>query len=129
MKELAGLKWNVTPELLELAKENPMLPIFAEVYYEVVADDGYNDWVGEITSARIDSICNGRYRTWTLSDAEDDREAFVEENAPEELLKEWESMDSAEYDKEVGKWIDQRHWLKCIVVHIDLPDDLPSTDW
>lgn len=126
MKELAGLKWNVTPKLLELAKENPMLPIFAEVYYEVVADVGYMDWIGEITHARVDSIWNGARRCWTLSEVEDDSESFVEDEAPEELLEKWEDMDNADYDKAVDEWIKSLPWMKCIIVYVDLPDDLPE---
>lgn len=129
MNVLAGLKWNVTPKLLELAKENPTLPIIAEVYYEVVPDDSFTEWMGEITSARIDLIWSGRGRTWSLSEAEDDSETFTEENAPEELLKKWEDMDNVEYDKAVGEWIKSLHWLKCIIVHVDLPDDLPGANW
>lgn len=126
MNKMTGLKWNIALELLELAKENPMLPIFAEVYYEVVADVGYMDWIGEITHARVDSIWNGARRCWTLSEVEDDSESFVEDEAPEELMGKWEDMDNADYDKAVDEWIKSLPWMKCIIVHVDLPDDLPD---
>jgi hypothetical protein len=127
MNKMTGLKWNIAPELLELAKENPTLPIFAEVYYEVVAlDVGYMDWIGEITNARVDSIWNGARRCSTLSEVEDDSESFVRDEAPEELLEKWEDMDNADYDKAVDEWIKSLPWMKCIIVYVDLPDDLPD---
>jgi len=57
---------------------------------------------------------------------EDDSESFVGDEASEELLEKWEDMDNADYDKAVDEWIKSLPWMKCIIVHVGLPDDLPD---
>jgi hypothetical protein len=43
-------------KLIELVKANPTLPIVAAVDSDVVCDDGFAWWLGEITNAEINEV-------------------------------------------------------------------------
>lgn len=122
-------KESATLELMKLAKENPGLPIIAEVNSEVVADDGYMTWFGEVTEAHVEYIWTGRtysemFRTWTLDDALMENDTFIEENAPASLKQKLEKLSDADFGKEANEWIKSLNWKKCIVVYVDVPDNL-----
>lgn len=128
-EKVKGEKGPATLELLKLAEENPGLPIIAEVNSDVVADDGYMSWFGEVTEAHIEYIWTGRtysemFRTWTLNDALMESDTFVEENAPEALKQKLKKLNDADFHKEASKWIKSLPWKKCIVVYVDVPDNL-----
>lgn len=68
-----------------LITKNPELPIFAEVDSEVVADDGYNTWFGEMRGAYIDrtgdpqvdrEICR-MVDSWGMKTAENDKVILI----------------------------------------------------
>lgn len=128
-KKVESKRTVVTLELLKLAEENPELPIIAEVNSDVVADDGYMSWFGEVTEAHVEYIWTGRtysemFRTWTLNDALMESDTFIEENAPEVLKQKLENLNDADFDKEASKWIKSLPWKKCIIVYVDVPDNL-----
>lgn len=128
-KKVEGKRSLATLELLKLAEENPELPIIAEVNSDVVADDGYISWFGEITEAHVEYIWTGRtysemFRTWTLDDALMENDTFIEENAPEVLKQKLEKLSDTDFDKAVNEWIKSLPWKKCIVVYVDVPDNL-----
>lgn len=128
-KKAEDEKESATLELLKLTKENPRLPIIAEVNSEVVADDGYISWFGEITEAHVEHVWTGgtyneMFRTWTLNEALMENDAFIEENAPETLKQKLEKLNDTDFDKEANEWIKSLPWKKCIVVYIDVPDNL-----
>ena len=113
-----------TLELLILAEENPELPIIAEVDSEVVAEDGYIFWFGEVTGACVEYVLAGEDHSWTLSEALMENDAFVEENAPEALKQKLEKLNDADFDKEANEWIKSLPWKKCILVYVDVPDHI-----
>lgn len=127
-KKAEDEKESAALELLKLAKENPGLPIIAEVNSDVVADDGYMSWFGEITEAHVESVWTGTYnemlRTWTLNEALMENDSFIEENAPESLKQKLEKLNDTDFDKETSKWIKSLPWKKCIIVYVDVPDNL-----
>lgn len=127
-KKAEDEKESAALELLKLAKENPGLPIIAEVNSDVVADDGYMSWFGEITEAHVESVWTGTYnemlRTWTLNEALMENDSFIEENAPESLKQKLEKLNDTDFDKETSKWIKSLSWKKCIIVYVDVPDNL-----
>lgn len=123
-KQVEGKRSSATLELLKLAEENPELPIIAEVDSEVVAEDGYIFWFGEVTGTCVDYVLAGEYHSWTLSEALMENDAFVEENAPEALKQKLEKLNDADFDKEANEWIKSLPWKKCILVYVDVPDHI-----
>lgn len=123
-KQVEGKRSSATLELLKLAEENPERPIIAEVDSEVVAEDGYMFWFGEVTGACVEYVLAGEYHSWTLSEALMENDAFVEENAPEALKQKLEKLNDADFDKEANEWIKSLPWKKCILVYVDVPDHI-----
>lgn len=128
-KKVESKRTVATLELLKLTEENPELPIIAEVNSDVVADDGYMSWFGEVTEAHIEYIWTGRtysemFRTWTLNDALMENDSFIEENAPEFLKQKLEKLNDTDFDKEANEWIKSLPWKKCIIVYVDVPNNL-----
>lgn len=101
---------------------NPELPIFAEVDSEVVADDGYNTWIGEMRDAYITELWSGRSKTWEHDEAKNEPDDFLDSECP--YLDEWADLSQAEYDERCDRWIETRPWMKCIVIVVGTPDDL-----
>lgn len=133
-KKVKEEKESATLKLLKLAEENPGLPIIAEVNSNVVADDGYMSWFGEVTEAHVEYILTGRTysemfriffnETWTLNEALMENDTFIEENAPESLKRKLEKLNDTDFDKAANEWIKSLPWKKCIVVYVDVPDNL-----
>lgn len=129
MKKVEGKSGLAMLELLKLAEENPGLQIIAEVDSDVVADDCFASWFGEVTGAHVEYIWTGRtfygtYRTWTLDEALIENDSFVEENAPELLKQKLEKLSDADFDKVAIKWIKSLPWKKCIIVYVGVPDSI-----
>lgn len=125
MEEKAeGKRSLATLELLKLSEENPELPIIAEVDSEVVAEDGYMWWFGEVTGACVEYVLAGEDHSWTLSEALIENSSFVEENAPEPLQQKLEKLSDADFNKEANKWIKSLPWKKCIIVYVDVPNHI-----
>lgn len=104
-KKVEVKRSSATLELLKLAEENPGLQIIAEVDSDVVAEDGYMFWFGEVTGALVDYFLAGEYHSWTLSEALIENCSFIEENAPEPLQQKLEKLSDADFNKEANKWI------------------------
>lgn len=100
-------------ELLELIKQNPGLPIVPMVDSEIVADDGYNRWLGSWGQAHIDEYLIGA-----------DHLHFKEDDDIEDVLsdvigyKNYEAMT----DEQAKEAYDALEWVRAIIVNIDLPD-------
>lgn len=124
MKKVESKRSSATLELLKLAEENPELPIIAEVDSEVVAEDGYIFWFGEVTGACVEYVLAGEDHSWTLNEALMENDAFVEENAPEALKQKLEKLNDVDFDKEANEWIKSLPWKKCILVYVDVPDHI-----
>lgn len=123
-KQVESKKVLATLELLELAEENPGLPIIAEVDSEVVAEDGCMFWFGEVTGALVDCVWAGPYHSWTLSEALIENYSFIEENAPEHLQQKLDKLNDADFNKAANEWIKSLPWKKCIIVHVGVPDSI-----
>ena len=129
--------------LLDLASENPDLPIICMVDCEVVCDFDYGRWLAQLGYSRIGEFASYNDRFY------DDRELFKEEyyDRNDEILCErfgyspWKSP----YNGARGKYSDQeiekniaaekkldayldevaeKSFVKCIILYIDLPDDI-----
>lgn len=127
-KKVESKRTVATLELLKLTEENPELPIIAEVNSDVVADDGYMSWFGEVTEAHIEYIWTGTYnemlRTWTLNEALMENDSFIEENAPESLKRKLEKLNDTDFDEVSSRWINSLPWKKCIIAYVDVPDNI-----
>lgn len=123
-KQVEGKRSLATLALLKLAEENPGLPIIVEVDSEVVAEDGYMFWFGEVTGACVEYVLSREYHSWTLSEALIENCSFIEENAPEPLQQKLEKLSDADFNKEANKWIKSLPWKKCIIVYVDVPDHI-----
>ena len=103
-------------ELFRLMRQNPDLPIVAMVDSEIVADDGYNRWLGAWGSCEIGEYLVGEGQVH-FRDDEDDEEM-------ERLVEEMLGTDNCEaITPELIKDTYQNlRWTKAIIVNIDLPE-------
>lgn len=108
-------------ELLNLIKENPTLPIYAWVYWEVVGDDCHS-WLGQFGSACIREYANVEpygynEQTMVFKDEDEDYIQYLMEN---------EFHDSGLYltEEEAQSKADNLEYKKAIFVNIDLPNSI-----
>lgn len=104
-------------ELFRLMQENPDLPVVPMVDSDIVANGGYNRWVGSWGRSYIDEYVEGEeyihFREeddwgeieWALTDGFMDYETF-EGLSDEEAKSEYAALP----------------WIKAIIVNIDLPE-------
>lgn len=107
---------NNREELFKLMQENPDLPVVPMVDSEIVADDGYNRWLGAWGSSYIGEYFVGEERVHFRED--DDLSevcAVVEETLDSEA---WGVMSDEEYLAAYA----EMPWIKAIIVNIDLPE-------
>lgn len=111
-----AIKWQTrakTRELFELIRDNPDLPILPFVDSEIVADDGYNRWIGSWGSSHIIE--------YVMVEMYNDYPEMVEKGETEQY--EEFLYDCAEMtEEEVQEHIKGIEWIKAIAVNIDLPD-------
>ncbi|WP_337439124.1 hypothetical protein [Acidaminococcus fermentans] len=114
-------------ELLKLAAENPSLPIVAMVQYEVVADDSFSYWLGEIDAVDVEELWVSDGRTWTREDAEYECLSIVDDYAPDDVVAQIERLPDEKLREQAAmEWINGLPWMKCIVIFIGTPDDLTN---
>lgn len=103
-------------ELFRLMRENPDLPVVAMVDSEIVADDGYNRWLGAWGYCEIGEYFIGEERVYFR---EDDDPSEIERVLCEQYgIDGWESLS----DEEAAKVYAELPWVKAIIVNIDLPE-------
>lgn len=103
-------------ELFKLMQEHPELPIVAMVDSEIVADDGYNRWLGAWGSSYIGEYLVGEEQVHFRDDDDPEEiDRVVEGNLDSEA---WGVMSDEEYLKAYK----EMPWVKAIIVNIDLPD-------
>ncbi len=115
--------------LIKILTMYPNLPIIANVYSEVVADDGYAFWYGDVkeSSYYTDTLWAGSEKTWSLADALDDIIEFFELEFPEKLIGDIYDLSDEEFDKLMEKaerFILSLPWKKYIVLNVTTPDSL-----
>ena len=121
-----------TEKLLALAAQHPKLPIMALVDSEVVANDDFNTWWGDVFAVSIEELWrnpNEGGKTWTKDEALGDVFDFAEYNS--EYLGDRHDdyemvldMDDRDAEKVIKEWINEIPWKKCIVLHVGTPDSL-----
>lgn len=119
--------------LIKILTMYPNLPIIARVYSEVVADDGYAFWYGDVeeSSYYTDTLWAGSEKTWSLDDALDDIIEFFELEFPEKLIGDIYDLNDEEIDKwmkKAEKFILSLPWKKYIVLTVMTPDSLQGDD-
>ena len=121
-----------TEKLLALAAQHPELPIEALVDSEVVADDDYSTWWGDVFDVSIEELWrhpNEDGKTWTKDEALGDVFDFADYNS-EYLGDRYDDyemvldMDDRDAEKVIKEWINEIPWKKCIVLHVGTPDSL-----
>ncbi len=116
-----------TEKFLRLAAENPNLPIVAMVQYEVVADDSFSYWLGEIEAVDVEELWVSDGRTWTREEAEYECLAIVDDYAPDDVVAKIESLPDEKMQEQAAmEWINGLPWTKCIVIFIGTPDELTN---
>lgn len=118
-----------TEKLLALAAQHPELPIEALVDSEVVANDDFNTWWGDVFDVSIVELWrypNEDGKTWTKDEALEDVFDFADycseylADRHDDFEQKWD-MDDKEAIKE---WINEIPWKKCIVLYVSTPDSL-----
>ncbi len=112
--------------LIEVLLKNPDLPIIANVYSEVVADDGYAYWFGDIkeSSCYTDTLWAGETQIWSLHSTLNDKNEmlyFMDCEFPE---KDTYKMTI----NEIKSFIQSLPWKKYIVLTVMTPDSLQGDD-
>lgn len=113
--------------LIELIKENPDLPIFAWVDYEIVGGD-CNRWLGKLGCAEIKEYANIEpygYLGMTMvfkDDGEDYLMHLYENELP--TYDEYKDLSGEEIEKVADSMIDKLEYKKAIFVNVDLPDNI-----
>lgn len=108
--------------LIKILTKYPNLPIIANVYSEVVADDGCVYWYGDVEeSCYTDTLWAGNEKTWSLKEALDDVLYFMDWEFPE---KDTEKMTL----NEIKSFIQSLPWKKYIVLNVTTPDSLQGDE-
>lgn len=121
-----------TAKLLKLAAENPSLPIEALVDSEVVANDDFNTWWGDVFDVSIEELWrypNEDGKTWTKEEALEDVFDFADYcseylgDRHDDFEQMWD-VDDKEAERVFKEWINEIPWTKCIVIFVEAPDEL-----
>lgn len=104
-------------EFFSLMTEHPELPVVPMVDSEIVADDGYNRWLGSWGSSYIGFYLVGEEK---VHFREDDDFEEVERVLTDGAIpcEDFEAMTDAEAEAAYASL----PWIKAIIVNIDLPD-------
>jgi hypothetical protein len=103
--------------LIELVKDNPDLPIFAWVYWEVVQDDCYS-WLGKFNRAEVREYAVVEpygYNDQTMV-FKDDYEDYLQSLIDNDLEDKTE--------EELEEQINKLDFKKAIFVDVGLPDNI-----
>ena len=121
-----------TEKLLALAAQHPELPIEALVDSEVVANDDFNTWWGDVFDVSIEELwrCPSEGgKPWTKDEALWDVFDFADTESKYlgDRYDDYEmvlDMDDRDAEKVIKEWIDEIPWKKCIGLHVGTPDSL-----
>jgi hypothetical protein len=108
--------------LIELVKENPDLPIFAWVWWEVVQDDCYS-WLGQFGKAEVREYAvvepfGYHDQTMVFKDDTEEYHNYLADN------DKYIDMTEEEYEKAFEEVINNLQFKKAIFVYVGLPDNL-----
>lgn len=106
-------------DLFVLIKSNPELPVIPCVDSEIVADSGYNWWLGSWGNAHIDTFLSTQeYGMLYKDDIVDVFEKFFDY----EECGITNDMPDGEAEKIMHEFVDKLPWQTAILVSIDLPN-------
>lgn len=113
-------------KLCNILQTNADLPILALVDCEVVEDDWYQTWFGDVTDVYIDRVWAGKEKTYFIDEALGNMEYFMRHEFLEnELLRTYTNdTDIDEWMEYVEKFIKGLPWKKVIIVQVSTPDSL-----
>lgn len=101
-------------KFLRTVHENPGLPVYCWVDYEVVAGDEFGRWLGEIGGCRVSDVAI--YNDKWYEDREELAEAYFDQHDDE-----YEGWDDKKIDADIIERTNHL-WHKVILVNVDLPD-------
>lgn len=111
--------------IVDMAKLQPGLPIYAMVENEVVAGCEYTSWCGQIDMAEFNGLYFGQEKVWKWTEAMRDKEGFFESEAPEEMVEEADHMFPRDKRKKfIIDWINTIPWKACMLLYVVPPKDL-----
>lgn len=106
-------------DLFVLIKSNPELPVIPCVDSEIVADGGYNWWLGSWGNAHIETFLSTQeYGMLYKDDIVDVFEKFFDYEECEIT----NDMPGDEAEKIMREYVDKLPWQTAIIVNIDLPN-------
>lgn len=114
-------------KLCNILQTNADLPIMALVNADVVADDWYQTWFGDVTDAYIDNVWAGKEKIYFIGEALDNKNIFMSNEFPENALVPTSYMDDAAVDKWMmyaEEFIKGLPWKKVIVLTVNTPNSL-----
>lgn len=105
----------MSKELIKLINDNPDLPIFAWVDYEIVGGD-YGSWAGQFGDAEIREYAKVETYGW------DDRD-YVFKDEPEDYIEYLLNKNEDMSEEEAERQIRLLEYKKAIFVYINIPKD------
>lgn len=111
-----------TKELLQLVRENPDLPILPMVDSEIVAEDGYNWWLGSFGHSSIDEFVCTEYHGDNRYFRKEEQDLIEEYIAEDVIDCEGENLSDEEIEKRAHEIAEALPWKKAILVWIGLPE-------
>lgn len=116
MKTTMQIQQENVKELLRLIEENPDLRITPMVDSEIVADDGYNWWLGSFGRAQVDEIYALDERLYIRSADEDTLVERIYDDMSDRA-----DLTDEEFEKMAKEIVAKYAWEKVITVKINLP--------
>lgn len=120
--DLGATKNEYTKQLLDLIIKNPDLPILPMVDSKIVAEDGYNWWLGSFGQSSIDEYVYTEYHgdnRYFMKSEQD----LIEEYIAEDVIDcEGENLSDEEIEKRAHEIAEALPWKKAILVWIGLPE-------
>lgn len=115
--------------LIKLLAQNPDVPIIADVYSEVVDNDGWAFWYGDVKeeSCFVDNLWAGKRKIWPLDDAMGEIVEFLETEFPDKVTEDIFKLSDEKFDawiQEAEKFVISLPWKKYIVINVYEPESL-----
>lgn len=114
-------------KLCNILQTNANLPLVAVVNSDVIADNYYVSWFGDVTDVYITEIWAGKEKMYLADEVLNNMIDFIDIEFPEKSLGNIFDLS----DKEIDKWMQKTEkfivklpWKKVIVLSVTTPDSL-----